>query len=313
MEQGIAKALGAVARGSSLQAAARDTSVPYASLHKAWKALEGDTNGPAWQAFVTALPPLPAAAPTAAAPTAAPVRESPLGPRLKRKAVRYGDAVPYGAHGLWGMVREGVKELTPKIAAGKLTPDEAHDLLEAEGVHVSANVLAKKAKLAPGASPVKTGPGGKLDYDLKKQVHDEITVLRAHDLPVTKEMVKVMVLSKLTDEEQDELFPKGITSKVYYGFLDNFDLNTEQTKPLESDRDLWLTSTVRMPAAACHTRAARAKSRSPLVSPYSSPHVRFALVCRMPRSSMRSGRTWRSRTAWRSKIRILIRTSRTMR
>jgi hypothetical protein len=244
VEQGIAKALGAVARGSSLQAAARDTSVPYASLHKAWKALEGDTNGPAWQAFVTALPPLPAAAPTAAAPTAAPVRESPLGPRLKRKAVRYGDAVPYGAHGLWGMVREGVKELTPKIAAGKLTPDEAHDLLEAEGVHVSANVLAKKAKLAPGASPVKTGPGGKLDYDLKKQVHDEITVLRAHDLPVTKEMVKVMVLSKLTDEEQQKLFPKGVTNRVYYGFLDDFDLNTEETKPLESARDLWLTSKV---------------------------------------------------------------------
>ena len=50
---------------------------------------------------------------------------------------------------------------------------------------------------------------------------------------------------KLTEEQQAARFPNGITNKLYYKFLDNFDLNTEQTKPLEKDRDLWLTSKVR--------------------------------------------------------------------
>ena len=88
---------------------------------------------------------------------------------------------------------------------------------------------------------------------MKKRVHDEISVLRAHDLPVTKAMVKVMVMSRLTDEQQQEIFPNGVTDWVYYQFLDDFDLNTEETKPLESARDLWLTSKVianRSPALA---------------------------------------------------------------
>ena len=135
MELGVARALQLVARGASIRGAATKEQVPYASVNKAWKALEGDTNGPAWQAFVESLPPPPAATP-AAAPAAAPaavpasaVSESPLGPRLKRKADRYGDAVPYGNHGLWGMYREGVKEMGTRVAAGELSPAEAHDRL----------------------------------------------------------------------------------------------------------------------------------------------------------------------------------------
>ena len=72
-----------------------------------------------------------------------------------------------------------------------------------------------------------------------------------------------MVLSKLTDEQQQELFPKGISNKVYYGFLDDFDLNTEETKPLESACDLWLTSTVRR----CHRAPAAHHAPPPLPSP----------------------------------------------
>jgi hypothetical protein len=189
VDQSVATALVAVARGMTLKAASRTEGAPYSSLNKAWKALEGDIDGPAWQAFIAALPPLPAAAP-AAAPAPA-VDESPLGPRLKRKASRYGDAVPYGHHGPWGMYREGAKEMSTKVAAGVLTAAEAHDRLEAEGVHISACQLAKKAKVAPGESPVKAGATPKLGYDLKKAVHEEIAILRAHDMPVTKHMVKV--------------------------------------------------------------------------------------------------------------------------
>ena len=153
--------------------------------------------------------------------------------------------MPYGKHGPWGEFREGAKEMSQKIHDGEITAEDAHARLEAEGVHISAWQLRKKAKKAPGESPVKAGGKPKLDWDLKAKVHDEIKVLRAHDLPVSKTMVKVMVLSKLTDEQQEELFPNGVSDKVYNSFLDDFDLNTEETKPLESARDLWLTSSVR--------------------------------------------------------------------
>ena len=240
MDQGLSRALQAVARGSGLRAAAREEGVPYSSLNKAWKALEGDVKGPAWQAYVATLAPAP---PPAAAPaSAAAPAESPLAPRLKRKADRHGDAVPYGQHGQWGSYRDGVKEMTQKISQGKISAAEASEQLEEAGVRVSEYSLDKKAKKAPGQSPVKGGVKMKMPKPLQSAVHEEIQVLRKHDLPVSKSLVKAMVLSKLTEEQQAEIFPKGMTNKVYYKFLDNYDMNTEQTKPLEKDRDLWLTS-----------------------------------------------------------------------
>eukprot|EP00966_Prymnesium_polylepis_P114538 2646556-Prymnesium_polylepis.1 len=215
VDAAVAKALEAVARGASLRSASDTETAPYASLNRAWKALEGDTKGPAWQAYVASLPP-PAAAPVPAAPApAAAADESPLGPRLKRKANRHGDAVPYGKHGTWGEYREGVKEMTSRIDKGELSAATACTRLAAEGVHISECQLSKKAKVAPGESPVKAGAAGKLDSvspELQKQVHEEIQVLRAHNLPVTKEMVCVMVLSRMTDEQQQELFPNGLTN-----------------------------------------------------------------------------------------------------
>ena len=82
----------------------------------------GDSNSPAWQAFVKAVPP---AQQLAGDPTPAAVEESPLRDRLRRKAVRYGEAVPYGQKGEWRLFREGVKEMTAKMGAGTLTAAEA--------------------------------------------------------------------------------------------------------------------------------------------------------------------------------------------
>ena len=132
--------------------------------------------------------------------------------------------------------------MTAKISQGKISAEEACEQLEAVGVQISEYQLRKRAKTAPGQSPAKIGASSRLDWSLQSEVHDEIKVLRKHDLPVSKTLIKVMVLSKMTEEQQAALFPKGITNKIYYKFLDNFDLNTEQTKPLEKDRDLWLTS-----------------------------------------------------------------------
>jgi hypothetical protein len=242
VEQRVSRALQLVAHGTTLRKASEREEAPYASLNKAWKAMGGDIDGPAWKAFKESLPPVPAPAP---APTKDAAAESPLAPRLKRKANRHGDAVPYGQHGAWGMVREGVKEMTSKIAAGEVDAPEAEEQLKAAGVRYSARQLARRARLAPGESPVKAGGQGLLRDEVKDEVHEEIVILRKHDIPVSKGMVKVMLLSKMPDAEQDEKFPRGITDEVYYGFLDDKDMNTEQTKPLESERDLWLTSTVR--------------------------------------------------------------------
>jgi hypothetical protein len=287
----VASALKAVAYGASLRGAAEAERAPYASVNKAWSTLEGKTNGPAWQAFVASLPPKPQPPVAAPAPAAA-AQESPLGPRLKRKANRHGDAVPYGQHGEWGMFREGTKEMTTKIKEGKIIAADAQAQLEAVGVHTSACILRKKAKLTPGESPSKTGSGSKLDWDLQAEVHKEISILREHDLPVTKSMVKCMVLSKLTDEQQQELFPKGITNRVYYGFLDKFDMHTEDTKPLETDRDLWLTSKARSttphPTLARSRPISPARARSRLCSCASVP---CRSVCRTRRRGIGYGPT----------------------
>ena len=211
MEQGLSRALQAVARGSSLRSASADEGVPYSSLNKAWKSLEGDTKGSAWQAYVATLPSVPPPATAAPAPATAPV-ESPLMQRLKRKAVRHGDAVPYGQHGSWGLYREGMKEMTQKICRGEISTAEASKQLEAAGVRVSGCSLGRGAKIAPGQSPAKSGKSTLLDWSLQREVHEEIQVLRRHDLPVSKSLVKVMVLlSKLTEEQQTTLFPKGVS------------------------------------------------------------------------------------------------------
>lgn len=101
MEAAVGAALKLVAQGSSLRKAAADASAPYSSLNGAWRAMGGKEDSPAWKAFVASVPPLP----PAAEPAAALEKESPLGARLKRKADRYGDAVPYGKRGPWGMCR----------------------------------------------------------------------------------------------------------------------------------------------------------------------------------------------------------------
>ena len=178
--------------------------------------------------------------------------ESPLGPRLKRKATRYGDAVPYGSHGPTGLYREGVKEFTTKIREDKITPEEASRLLAEEGVHIGPKQLSRKAKIAPGESPAKTGPSLKLQTTTEKELHSEIKQMRDHDITVTKSMVFAMANSLIRGRTEEGRFKDGVTDDWYYGFLDRYDMTADGTKPLESDRDLWLTSSVRALPTLAH-------------------------------------------------------------
>ena len=205
----------------------------------------GNDDSDSWKAYVASLLPLPATPSPPPPPQAEPTKESPLGPRLKRKADRYGDSVPYGKHGTWGMYREGTKEMSSKIAKGVISPADASAALAAEGVSIAARVLKRKAQEAPGESPSKTGTGVLLSFDTESAVHAEVAEIRKHDLPVTKVMVKSMANSRIRNTPEEALFSKdGVTDKWYYSFLNRFDMNTDDTKPLETDRDLWLTSKV---------------------------------------------------------------------
>ena len=97
VQASVAKALRSIATGSSLRKAQREFDAPYSSLHKAWVELGGQQLTSTWMAFVKSVTPL------AIAPSPDPEQstsgESPLGPRLARRAGRFGDAVPYGQHG----------------------------------------------------------------------------------------------------------------------------------------------------------------------------------------------------------------------
>ena len=144
--------------------------------------------GAVWAEYVKTVPPLP---PASAAPAAAAAPAmSPLGPRLTRKATRSGDGVPYGQHGSWGLFREGVKEMTKKVADGVLSADEAAKLLSKEGVSISARMLARKASRAPGKSPVKAGPSTAIARHREERIAEEVRFIRAHDLAFTNSMVR---------------------------------------------------------------------------------------------------------------------------
>jgi len=242
VEQAISLALEDIARGVSQHQAAENHGAPYSSTNKAWRALGGHNGGTAWLAFCQSLPPAPPPAEPAQSAQSG-VSESPLGPRLTRQAARYGDGVPYGQHGPWGLYREGVKEMTMKIAAGSITPTTASEELATVGVNIQPRMLKEKAKLAPGKSPVKGGRKRLLSPETESKINEEIRFYRQHDLPVTKPTVFAIANAAIANSgEQSKFGPNGVTNDWYYSFLDSKDCAVGDTRPLESDRDLWLTS-----------------------------------------------------------------------
>ena len=78
------------------------------------------------------------------------------------------------------MFREGHKEMTGKIAAGKITPADASSQLADVGVSTSADRLRKASVVAPGKSPTKAGRQPKLSPETEAAIHAEIRFLRQH-------------------------------------------------------------------------------------------------------------------------------------
>ena len=120
-------------------------------------------------------------------------------------------AVPYGQHGMWGLYREGIKEMTTKVADGVLGAGDAAKLLSEEGVVISACRLAKIAKSAPGQSPAKAGKATLIARHREEEIAKELRFIRAHDLPYTKSMVKASADSFIAGTPDAETFP---TTKV---------------------------------------------------------------------------------------------------
>lgn len=197
--------------------------------------------GAVWDEFVKTVPKPPAAAAPATAATAL---SSPLKGRLERKANRSGDGVPYGTHGPWGMFREGCKEMTDRVKNGELTAEEARQQLEEVGVRISARVLERKAKSAPGESPIKAGTAPKISKAREEKLAGEVRFIRAHDIPYSMCMIKAHMDGIIKGTPDEQAYPQGVTDEWYYRWLDAYDMSSGNTKPLESERDLWLTSTV---------------------------------------------------------------------
>jgi len=201
----------------------------------------GDVDSPGWQAFKASLPAL--AAPQVAQQAVESDKPSPLAPRLKRKATRHGDGVPYGSKGPTGLYREGVKEMSDRVAKGELSAADASSQLADVGVTVSAYTLSEHARNAPGKSPQKGGGKTKLVWTTERDLHSEVELMRRHDITVTKSMIFAMTQAKMKETGETHVFKDGMpTDQWYYAWLDRFDMSTDDTKPLESDRDLWLTS-----------------------------------------------------------------------
>ena len=240
----VVRAIKQVARGTSLRQAALQYDAPFSSLRDHWIAMGGQANSDNWQAFVLSAEacdvPQQAEVPAPDVPA-----QSPLGPRLRRLCTRYGDAIAYGQHGEWGMCREGCKEMTTKIDEGKLTACAAAELLSAEGVYISETVLERKARWVPGQSPVKAGSTQWIPDSIEEDIHAEVKKLRMHDIPVFKDFIMGMANQMIVGTPAAEKFPGGeVNDTWYYTFLDRKDMSTDILKPLEIDRDAWLTSKV---------------------------------------------------------------------
>jgi len=280
-EEKLGRALRAVALGLTLRAATRDHDVAFSTLRAAWVEMGGAAGTDAWKAFVASFPKPAPPLPARTAP------ESPLGARLLRSASRYGDGVPYGQKGPWGMYREGLKEMTKRIDDGKLTAQQASELLAAEGVYASARSLAEKARVSAGKSPVKGGRQRLLTAETEDRIRSQIAFLRAHDIPVTKSTVMVFANDIILETGECKLFKGGVVSNDwYYPFLDHYDMHKGESQPLESERDLWLTSTVLSPA------------RAPLLRRHLTDS--HASLRRTPSVSTPSGSASRCATAWQS-------------
>ena len=118
-----------------------------------------------------------------------------------------------------------------------------------EGVHISETILERKAQSVPGQSPVKTGSTQWMPHNMEEEIHAEVKKLRAHDIPVFKDFIMGMANQMIEGTPAANKFPNGeVNDTWYYNFLDRKGMSPDILKPLEVDRDAWLTSKVKAKA-----------------------------------------------------------------
>ena len=169
-----------------------------------------------------------------------------LGAKIQSGANRIGDGRPYGSKGnSWGEYREGHKIGTSAIAnPGPVTRAKAEAAaarLQEAGVQIGARTLELAAKKAPGASPPRMGEHScKLPKGFVATGRKVVLEMRELGMPNLKCMLKAELNAMIRGTDLEAKFENGeITDRVYYTFLSNADLFSENTKPLEDDRALW--------------------------------------------------------------------------
>ena len=177
------------------------------------------------------------------APAAA-AKETPLKDRLRRGCTRLGDGVQYGKHGTMGMYREGVKWGTLQVAAGAPAAAISKTLKDDCGVTVTEKTLRKRAKTAPGKSPVRPGPEQLLTHDQETNIRRKIEVWRSIPLPVTYPSWCSMVEEEIAYGSRLHEAWMATTDhrRFYQSFLNHMDGTTGNLEALDDSRALWETS-----------------------------------------------------------------------
>ena len=116
-------------------------------------------------------------------------------------------------------------------------------LLKLAGITISESTLYEGARSAPGESPARKGRKLTLPPELLAAARKVAVTYRDLNVDVLKSMFKAEIAALIRGTALESVYPNGIiTDGVYYRVLDNIDVYSNFSKPLEEDRALWRSS-----------------------------------------------------------------------
>mmetsp|Transcript_6048 Transcript_6048/g.15840 ORF Transcript_6048/g.15840 Transcript_6048/m.15840 type:complete len:348 (+) Transcript_6048:115-1158(+) len=172
---------------------------------------------------------------------------------LLAKCHRPLDHVPYGAHGLWGMYREGFKWAVTEILSGKMDASgrKAAAVLKAVGVKINATTIYYGARVhldeerTVVRSPLKPSSGHLiLPVEFIEKLRNWVGALRAMNIKVGSSMVLGAVNVTVKGHPIADQFKHGEARRDWYKRFKRMCAFPKQVKPkrIELSRAKWCTS-----------------------------------------------------------------------